>query len=233
MAGFRRRRFSRRRKFGGRRKVRRFVRKIRRISKSTIRRMAEVKRTIIGTTTTVTNTYQLLEITPGSISQGANAVNNRIGNRIRLKRITFNYFAAASSTSDTTPQATVFRFVLLQPREIITQPADVLDDGVSTTPALGNIFYPLRPSACRVLIDRHWTLSGADPTNGNSASLNVPSFRKSGKISMPFVRNVLYQSSTSTTIEQPKNKLYVLVGATNNTASVAFFVNGRMSYIDI
>lgn len=230
MARFRRRRFRRR----GRGRNRRFIRKVRRITKTTIRRMSEIKRVVVNGSFNTTNTWALTEITP-AIPQGIDK-DNRIGNKIKYRYFILDVLVWAITLDASVGPATTVpvRLCLHTGRSINTSPGEVLEDGAPAAPSLPWIWVPLRPESVNVLKDKKFVITGlaAGGTAADSATANVPSIRRI-KLSMRLPRSVTFSSASATQPENPVDRIYLLCGSTQANVTVQYYYNGRMSYIDI
>lgn len=218
----------RRRRFRGRG----FSRKVRGITKATVKRMHETKRVAFTGAADSTNTWTLVEITP-AITQGVDKVQ-RIGNKIQYKFLTLNLFTQLIYTGTVAPNLAPCRVVLFSARNIVTLASDVLEQGAPATPSYPWIWVPLRSENVNVLRDWQFVLAalGSDANAGDSSVINMPVSRKL-KYARRHRRNVTLASSAITTPTDPQDRLYLLIASVGAVVELEVFYGGRLSFIDI
>lgn len=232
MAGFRRRsRFRRRtRRF----RVRRFIRKVRRISRATIRRMSEVKwaTASYNSQSQIPNLPSFNEISP-STAQGTNKIGQRVGNRIKYKYLTFDASAFVTS-ADSVQAAGLYHCRLAIVSYRIANPSFTDISGSAAFNA-ANIWLPFDGTVVHVWKDWKFTLSThMTGSPGQPGPMSVPVMRHF-RFRKRLRHNVEYRSNVTEQPQDPHDKFIVLWGFNSGDPNASMIVNHwtRISYIDI
>lgn len=230
MAGrFRRRRFFRsRRRFG----ARRLVRKIRKISRNTIRRMSEVKwANNNANLTSAGNVINITEITPGT-AIGPAKIGETIGNRLKYKYGTLTGNCYVTFNGDEQAVLTV-RVALVHARVSNLVATDVITAGTFSTT---NIWQPFIGTNVRVVRDWKFNLSilkqpFATPGPIISMLPSVKKFKSSRRLN----NNVTKRDGSNIVTSDPQDKIYLIWGFVPSILGYLMNLNyfHRVSYIDI
>lgn len=227
MAG---RRFKRR--FNGRRKrfgTRRFVRKIARVAKRTIRRMSEVKTVFNGGVSAGPATsFTLIEITP-SVLKGTSKLD-RIGDKIRYKFLHLDFNVVVNdnvAVPVAVPTGTHIRVALLSSRVTTLVASDLLGTAVAST---ANIWFRLWGNTARVIRDWKWVQNVATVVGNTNTYMPV---QRKFRVRKAMRQEVNFRDGSNVPAA-PQDKLYLFLGNTNgNVGPLSVTWNLTMSFIDI
>lgn len=224
--------YRRKRKFSrGRRRGRIFKsgRRSVKLIKRTVRRMQEIKWSTSkydSGQAIPSGTYFLQEITPTFV-QGVDK-NQRIGNRIRYKRLTIN--GVMWMSEGIAPRSFChYRCIIFAARINNPGVADVFDV-VTIGGGSQGIFSTVKHQNVRVIADHIMPLA----IQSNAANVQIPAVKKL-RISKPIYNNVDFQSVSTILPTDPHDKIYVVFGSDAPVASASpvltLFI--KVSYYDM
>lgn len=237
------------RRFRSRGKFRRIFRRKRRVRtrrltkfiKRTLRRMSEIKYSLLNQNTFVNVdafTGAVVRLNP-AISQGVDK-DERIGNKIRYKFLQFRMmFRSLDGTNAINPPQMTYRIMIVQMRilpsaGLVLGPAagEIFDNSTS---AFTTVYSSIKNLNVRVLMDRIYVTTVGQATAGTTYPYNTSSYHYIKK-KIRVNNNVTYASSTDNLPTDPKDNYYLVIasdaGALND-AILAVAYSMRISYIDI
>lgn len=221
-----RRRFTRvRRRRGGARRLRRFVKRV-------VRRMSEVKyRTATSSVAFDAASNYQATIVP-TFPQGVDKYN-RIGNRIRYKYLQFRWTLQASNGSNNLSRSQCFvRLLLIQSRTVPPAVANPLNQGwLFDSPGPTAIVSSIQNQNVRVLMDKSIWLGILDNATLIERPPNIW-----GKKKVRINNNVNFINSTDLLPTDPKDNYYLYIisnRTTQNDVTLNLVWHSRISFIDL
>lgn len=175
----------------------------------------------LGSATTMqTRDDYVLFVTP-NVGSGK---NERVGNIIRGKRLTFNLFIKCNDLSAPTQANQVVRVLVYKFRGGNYTYPPAWSDVWSTATGMTAL-----PNSANIQVLKSWTFP-----LGNNQKSSVP-MSKFIKFSMPYPASFIWKTNVSSTVTNQEDLPYIqIVNAANDAVSgIVYSLSFRLSYIDV